>query len=607
MKTHNSPYGCAWARSQMRYVFALILAVPFVFGTFAMPTTALAQKPERITEGILVAAGESGNRLGPCPLAHTTVRAKISGFMSRVSVTQEFQNPFTEKIEAVYMFPLPQDAAVDDMRIQVGDHIVLGKIMRKPEARATYNAAKANGQVAALLDQQRPNLFTQSVANIMPGERIIVQISYVETLKYEDGAYEFMFPMVVGQRYAPAPTASEQTAAPADDNATDILEGDSPQLSSPGNSTPAAITSPVVADGMRAGHDVSIELDIDAGVPINEFFAKSHEVDVERQDASRAIVRLKDGAVIPNKDFVFRYDTAGQKVSDAILTHRDDRGGYFTLILQPPDRVTMADVTPKELVFVVDTSGSMMGFPLDTAKTAILYAMDNLNPSDTFNLITFSGDEHILFARPVPATPANIAKAKKFLQEREGGGGTEMMKAVSAALDPSDAQNHIRIVCFATDGQVGNDDEIIAEVQKHQNARVFALGFGNAPNRHLLDRMSQYGRGEVDYIDGVAEGERAAKRFYERVRDPLLTDITIDWGGLPVTDVYPQRINDLFRSQPVIVSGRFTGDAKGVIRLNGKMSGIEEVREIPVDFSAANDEHDALATLWARKKIAELT
>jgi Ca-activated chloride channel family protein len=584
----------------------IALMVPLSLELLPGGNKVLAQSNDKITEGTLLARGPDGGALGACPLAHTWVKAEISGFMSRVYLTQEFQNPYTEKIEAVYLFPLPENAAVDDMRIQVGEHVVVGKIMRKPEARATYEAAKANGQVAALLDQERPDVFTQSVANIMPGEKITVQLSYVQTLKYEDGAYEFMFPMVVRQPSNPVTTGGAETASAADRSSSETQEGDSPRQTSPGDSGPAVVTPPVLPPGMRTGRDVEIELDIDAGVPINDFQAKTHEVEIQRQDANRAVVRLKDGPAVPNKDFVFRYDVAGQKVSDAILSHRDKRGGYFTLILQPPDRAPAADITPKELVFVVDTSGSMYGFPLETAKQSIYYAMDNLNPSDTFNLITFSGDEHILFGQPVPATPANVAKAKKFLQEREGGGGTEMMKAIRAAMDPSDAQNHVRIVCFATDGQVGNDEEIIAEVRKHQNARVFTMGFGSV-NRYLLDRMSQYGRGEVDYIANGDNGERAAKRFYERVRDPLLTDITVDWGGLPVTDVYPQRIADLFRSQPVILSGRFTGDAKGVVRLKGKMSGVEVVREIPVDFSAANEEHDVLATLWARKKIAELT
>ncbi len=233
-------------------------------------------------------------------------------------------------------------------------------------------------------------------------------------------------------------------------------------------------------------------------------------------------------------------------------------------------------------------------------------ALDNLYPSDTFNLITFSGDEHILFPAPVPATKENLAKAQAFLESRQGGGGTEMMKAIKASMDPSDASDHVRIVCFMTDGYVGNDMEIIGEVQKHPNARVFAFGIGGSVNRFLLDGMAKYGRGEVEYVALNDDGSAAARRFHERVRNPLLTDISVDWNGLPVADVYPKTIPDLFGAKPVILSGRYTGAGKGVIRLKGKMSGVDFVREIPVDFSKAESQNDVLSTLWARTRVDDL-
>src|SRR2546430_108916 len=356
---------------------------------------------------------------------------------------------------------------------------------------------------------------------------------------------------------------------------------------------------------MRAGHDVSIDLTLDAGVPIDGLSSKAQEVDVERPDDHRAIVRLKDQSTIPNKDFVLRYDVAGKKISDALLTHSSGKGGFFTLILQPPERVTVEDVTPKELVFVLDTSGSMSGFPIEKAKETMKLALDNLYPYDTFNLITFSGDEHILFPEPVPATKENLAKAQAFLETRQGGGGTEMMKAIKASMDPSDAQGHVRIVCFMTDGYVGNDMEIIGEVQQHPNARVFAFGIGNSVNRFLLDNMAKYGRGEVEYVGLNDDGSAAARRFHERVRNPLLTDISMDWNGQPVADVYPKTIPDLFSAKPVILTGRYTGNGRGVIRLRGKMSGRDFVREIPVDFSST-EQHDVLATLWARNRVDDL-
>ena len=252
-------------------------------------------------------------------------------------------------------------------------------------------------------------------------------------------------------------------------------------------------------------------------------------------------MRLKDRATIPNKDFILRYDVASQDIQDALLTHKGKNGGFFTLILQPPARVAAEDVTPKELVFVLDTSGSMSGFPIEKAKETMQLALDNLYPQDTFNLITFSGDTRILFPHPVPATRENLRQAREFLTSRQGSGGTEMMKAIRAALDPSDVQDHVRIVCFMTDGYVGNDMEILAEIQRHSKARIFAFGIGNSVNRFLLDKMAEYGRGEVEYVSLQEDGSAAARKFHERIRNPLLTDVSIEWSGLPVADVYPQR------------------------------------------------------------------
>jgi Ca-activated chloride channel homolog len=559
--------------------------------------------PDDPTPGSLQVLGPGGKPRGFCPLRHTDVRADVAGFLARVNVTQEFENPFEDKIEAVYTFPLPQAAAVDDMLLKVGGRTVKGKIMRREQAQAVYEAARSAGQVASLLDQERPNIFTQSVANIMPGERVTVTISYVETLKYEAGTYEFSFPTVVGPRYVPGapeivppPQAAPTGPAPA------------PTANAPTERVPdaARITPPVLAKGMRSGQDISIEVSLDAGLPIEELKSASHEIEVERAGPSRARVRLKGAGAIPNKDFVLSYDVAGGKIGDALLTHRGARGGYFTLILQPPDRVAAEDVTPKELVFVLDTSGSMSGFPIEKAKETMGLALEGLYPQDTFNLITFAGDTSVLFPEPVPATPDNLARAKRFLETREGGGGTEMMKAIKTALDPSDARDHVRIVCFMTDGYVGNDLEIISEVQNHPNARVFAFGIGGSVNRFLLDKMAEHGRGEVEYVSLNDDGSAAARRFHERVRNPLLTDIQIDWGGLPVADVYPKSIPDLFSAKPVVISGRFTGPARGVVRLKGRAGANAFERAVSVNFPESQAEHDVLATLWARRRVEDL-
>jgi Ca-activated chloride channel homolog len=547
---------------------SFFLLVIFVFSAACV----LAQD---ITQGSLYAVGKQGRELGECPLKRTTVTADISGFMTRVKVVQEFENNFNEPIEAVYTFPLSQNSAVDDMTMRIGERTIRGRILQREEARKVYETAKTEGKTASLLDQERPNIFTQSVANILPNEKILIEISYVETLKFEDGAYEFVFPMVVGPRYIPASVQDAQKISP-----------------------------PI--DATRAGHNISIEVNLDAGVAVGAIRSSSHEIQTSNLSATGARISLKDGETIPNKDFVLRYDVTGQRIADAFLTHKDERGGFFTLMLQPPDKFSYDDVTPKEIVFVLDTSGSMSGFPIEKAKEAMRASLENLYPYDTFNLITFAGDTEILFEKPVPATQANLETALKFLDTRNGDGGTEMMKAVTAALAPSDSQEHIRVVCFMTDGYVGNEAEIIAEVQKHPKARVFSFGIGESVNRFLLDKMAHEGRGEVEYVSLKDDGSRAAKRFYERVRTPLLTDISVEWNGLPVADVYPNKISDLFSAKPVIIHGRYTKAASGTIRLKGKMAGQDYVREINVDFPENAPNHGVLSTLWARTKIDDL-
>jgi Ca-activated chloride channel family protein len=556
----------------MSKLFVLLSIFVCAFCTYSQTKTG----PE-ITQGTLFAYDKKGKDLGDCPLKNTSVNTEISGFISRVKVRQEFENSFAFPIEAVYTFPLSQKGAVDDMTMTIGSRVIHAKIMKRKEARQVYEQAKTEGKTASLLDQERPNIFTQSVANILPGDKVIIEISYVETLKYEDGAYEFVFPMTVGPRYIPASGVADA----------------------------AKIKPPYAAT--RNGSNISIEVNLNAGVPVEEIRSLSHDIAQANFAPNAARITLKNGTTIPNKDFVLRYDVAGGKIQDALLTHRDERGGFFTLILQPPDRITTDERTPKEIVFVLDTSGSMSGFPIEKAKEAMKLSIDGLYPDDTFNLITFAGDTSILFDGPVPATQENVEMAKAFIESRQGSGGTEMMKAIKAALDPSDSKDHLRIVCFMTDGYVGNENEIIAEIQKHPQARVFSFGIGGSVNRFLLDKMAEAGRGEVEYVALEDDDSKAAKKFYERVRTPLLTDLSIDWNGVAVSDVYPSKLTDLFSAKPVIVHGRFTKAASGVIRLKGKMAGVDQIREIAVNFPDSEPANDALASLWARTRIDELS
>ncbi|MEO8050745.1 MAG: VIT domain-containing protein [Acidobacteriota bacterium] len=563
--------------------FLITAAVLAGIVTLYSPAPAAGQRTRRYQSetnaapGALLSILPNGQVSGLCPLLHTDVKADISGPLARVTVEQQFQNPFDETIEAVYTFPLASDGAVDSMTMYIGDSIVRGKIKPKDEARAIYEAAKYAGHLAGLLDQERPNIFTQAVANIRPGENVKIVIRYVETVKYEDGNYAFSFPMVVGPRYNPRGTPNA-----------------------------ASINPPVTPKGTRAGHDISVQVSLDAGVPINFLRSLTHDVEIQRPGASKAMVTLRNKAELPNKDFVLQYDVSGAKIANAVMTHRDARGGFFTMILQPPARVPADEITPKELIFVLDTSGSMNGFPIDKAKETMKLALEGLYPQDRFNLITFAGDTYVLFPRPVAATAENLAKAKEFLASRRGGGGTEMMKAIRAALEPSDEQDHVRVVCFMTDGYVGNDMEIIGEVKKHPNARVFSFGIGSSVNHFLLDQMAREGRGEVEYVGLEDDGSAAARRFHERVRTPVLTDLRLEWGGVAVSEVFPARLPDLFSAKPLIISGRYDSPGRGILRLRGKQAGRDFVRDIPVILPADQPAHPVLATLWARRKVDAL-
>jgi Ca-activated chloride channel family protein len=355
-----------------------------------------------------------------------------------------------------------------------------------------------------------------------------------------------------------------------------------------------------------------MEVNLAAGVPVGDVESTSHKIFADRTGADSYHIKLADEAVLPNKDFILKYKVAGPGINDAVLAHSDKAGGYFTLILQPPNRPPEKTLVPRQLIFVLDTSGSMWGFPIEMAKKTIQRALDNLRKDETFNLITFSGDTKILFPEPVPATPENVAQAKRVLAGAYGSGGTEMMKAIRTALgddagaDKPMEADPIRVVCFMTDGYVGNDAEIIAEIKKHSDARVFSFGIGTAVNRFLLTKMAEEGHGDVEFVTAPGEAQAAADRFYERVHSPVLTNISIDWNGLPVTDVYPKDVRDLFSAKPIIITGRYTGNPTGKITIKGYQGTGDFSRAIPVDFSAAGAKNAALEKIWARNKVEDL-
>jgi Ca-activated chloride channel family protein len=527
----------------------------------------------------------------PLPLKHTDVKGQISGYIATVEVTQQFHNPYDQKIEAVYVFPLPQNAAVNEFIMTIGDRRIRGIIRERQEAERIYQEAKSQGYVASLLTQERPNIFTQKVANIEPGKAIDVNIKYFNTLAYVDGWYEFVFPMVVGPRFNP-PGFTDGVGA--------VARG-KPGIS--GQKTEVQYLEP----GERSGHDISLAVDIDAGVAIEQVACSSHVITHSPTTPETLTVKLSSLDSIPNKDFVLRYKVAGKTVKSALVTHQDERGGFFTLMLYPPENLSYLKRASMEMIFVLDCSGSMNGKPIAKAKQAITRALRKLQPDDTFQVIRFSNNASQLGPNPLPATPENIRRALAYVESLDGGGGTMMIEGIKAALDFAHDPKRFRLVSFMTDGYIGNEAEILAAIHQRLGAsRIFSFGVGSSVNRYLLDRMAKLGKGAVAYIGLDDDTSEVVDLFYDRISHPALTDVTIDWGRMQVTDVYPQQIPDLFVGRPVILTGKFTGQGSTRICVTGKVGDLTEEINIPVNFQDSGAVHPGIACVWARKKIETL-
>lgn len=549
--------------------------------------------PEEITQGVMIVPNyERGGGL-PLPIERTSVRADVTGFMARVEVEQHFGNPFPDAIEAVYLFPLPPNAAVDAMTLTIGSRTIRGVIKTREDAQRIYQRARAEGRTASLLTQERPNIFTQSVANILPGDAIVVKISYVQDIAYDDGTYTFNFPMVVGPRFIPGNPIGRAGSgfSPDTDRVPDA----------------SRITPHVLPPEVRSGHDIDLELTIDAGLAIRALRCPSHSIRIDRSGPSSARVVLDPLDSIPNKDFILKYDVAGESPEAAILTHSGDMGGFFTLMIQPQDDFVADDVTPKELIFVVDCSGSMNGAPLNLAKAAMKQAISGMNRDDSFQIIQFSQSASSFAPFPIPNTPQNVRRGLAFIDAMHSEGGTQMIEGIRAALAFPKDSNRMRMVLFMTDGYIGNEREILADIKRRiGDARLFSFGVGTSVNHYLLDSMAQAGRGFVQYVRPDEDTTSAVQRFYDRINNPLLTDISIDWKQLDVRDVYPAVVPDLFSTQPVIVHGRFETPGKAEIVLSGFLGGTPWKLSLPVTFSTERNEHDVLGTLWARSRIESL-
>lgn len=531
---------------------------------------------------------EQGGRTFALPLMHTDVEAEISGFVADVAVHQLYSNPFEQPIEAVYLFPLPDNAAVDDMQMRIGDRVIVGEIKRRAEAKQIYEAARDAGKTASLLDQERPNVFQQSVANILPGESIEITIHFVQRLDYEDGGYEWAFPMVVGPRFIPEQGTGRSGGTPQGD--------DEDRLS-----------APVSAE--RTGNDITVSVTVDAGLPIQKVQSSSHDIEVDRPAEDSADIVLSASDTIPNKDFVLRYEVAGSSPETAFLTHRNGDDGYFMLMLQPQseDNLTQSEVTPKEMVFVIDTSCSQSGEPLARAKEAVELAIDEMNPQDRFWVLNFNSSVSSLSSSSLPNNATNRRRGIDYIRGFKGGGGTNMLEGIQAALDLPSDERLLRTVVLMTDGYIGNETEILNTIeQRLGNSRIFSFGVGSSTNRYLLNQMAKVGRGHVQYIRQDEDPQDQVAAFYDRIRNPVLTDIEVEWSGVELNDIYPDPIPDLFSAQPLVLVGRYAAPGRGKLTITGRIRGEEYSRTLSIKLPARQEQHDALASLWGRTVIEDL-
>jgi Ca-activated chloride channel family protein len=526
----------------------------------------------------------------PFTLTNTDVKGKISGNISRVEVTQTFQNPYDKPLEAIYVFPLPDQAAVDDMEIKIGDRVIKGDIKKREEAKEIYERARQEGRTAGLLEQERDNIFTQSLANIKPGEQIKVTIRYTESLKFEKGDYEFVFPMVVGPRY---------------------ISGQVIDSKGNTNQVPDAsrIKPPVLRPETRSGNDISVSLQIDAGVPIRNLYSTSHRLDV-KNNGEKVELKLANGDNIPNKDLIVRYKVSGDRTTPTVLTTTTNQGGHFATYLIPAIAYRADQIVPKDVVFLMDTSGSQSGDPIIKSRELMTRFINGLNPNDIFTIIDFSSTTRQLSSYPLPNTVANRQKALNYINQIDANGGTELMNGINVATSfPPPSDGRIRSIVLITDGYIGNDNEVIAAVQKRlkKGNRLYSFGVGSSVNRYLLERIAEMGRGTSRVVRQDEPTQEVAEKFFRQINNPVLTNIQVKWEGEgSAPEIYPSKAPDLFAEQPLVLFGKKGDRVNGKVKITGIAAGGERYEQtLDINFGGENS-NLGIAQLWGRARIKDL-
>ncbi len=516
---------------------------------------------------------ESIDRL---PLKSVDASIEIVGTLTQVELVQTYANVGSEPIEAVYVFPGSTRSAVSALTMRVGDRVVEAVIQEKAKARRTYETAKSEGKTASLLEQHRPNVFQMNLANILPGDVVEVTLKYTEWVRREKSEYQFELPLVVGPRFTQS----------------DARWVENPHLSESDSST------------VRYG----IETRIRSAIVIEEAVCASHDAEVEFTDTRTAEVRIEgDAETVGNRDFRIRYRISGDEVKSGVWVSESGGEKYFMASLEPPSGV-VRERLPKEYFFVVDVSGSMHGFPLDTAKVMMESLVARLEETDRFNVLLFAGESEVFSPTPVPATVENLLEAVEFLYEMRGSGGTRLLPALTKVYDTPKDPSFSRSIVVLTDGYVTVEDQVFDLVRERLGeANVFACGIGSAPNRFLIEGMAKVGQGEPFFVADPKESERVANRFSEYVSEPILSGLELSFSGMEVFDVEPVALPDLLAERPVVVFGKFTGDVSGEIILSGR-SGDSEYIEA-TNLSAAVDlaGSRSLEYVWVRERIRRVS
>ncbi len=515
------------------------------------------------------------------PLKSTSAQVDIAGVIADVKVKQVYKNEGQKPLEAIYIFPGSTRAAVYGMKMTIGERTIVARIEKREEARQQYEQAKQEGKSASLLEQQRPNVFQMNVANIMPGDEIVVELSYTELLVPTDGEYEFVYPTVVGPRYSDQP---EATASASE----------------------KWVKNPYLHEGEAPPYTFDIAVDLSTGLPIQQAASPSHKVNINYDGKSFATVKLDDSEESGgNRDFILKYQLAGGQIESGLLLYEGKEENFFLMMVQPPKRIKPADIPPREYIFIVDVSGSMNGFPLDISKKLLKDLIGKLKPDEKFNVLLFASSSAVLSKKgSLPATQKNIKKAIRFLDKQRGGGGTQILPALKRALALPRAKGMSRSLVIATDGYVTVEAQTFDLIRnKLGDANMFSFGIGRSVNRFIIEGMARMGMGEPFVITSPEDAPAQAEKFRQYIQSPVLTDVDLDIRGFDAYAIEPPSIPDVLAERPVIVFGKWRGKAKGTLTLNGFTGGRRYTQSFDVSQVASREENSALRYLWARHRI----